>query len=914
MFKRILDKKPRVREASAEAAARLYAKHALPAWMEGRYEEAQRLSWIPQLLCEAYSVFAGGRLGHVAQLEAYVEQHVLGCGAKMKANERAMALLGFCSSAAKGPEPSVRGLAMLLGRKRDANAALRNFLRLRMAKAAPVLEPNTIGVGAIVPVPSEGAETSAPTDQALASTAVENLCKLSPTLEDKVARPEALLVHLRALDAIRDKALWTQLERISNPCIKDSTEDMPALLGELDRLLRVHRLAEIAPLLRRSLVSTWILPEQVPALLEVWAIEDQPPLAEAAAQLIGDLPRYFPGAFLPHLEGIATHLSQSSTADARAALRALAAIGKRIPALMTEGAELPSGLDVAELVGSLLEAIGVSGEDVATRGSACRKAAKVVALLPNDKDRSAARGKLLAWAKDNFGLTPAASEQDEAAGAAASASAASLHLAAACLEQTERPDNASDLVADWLKKALSVLEKKAEESSEIRCAAAELLAVVGREDDILEHLLQPTPVAEQPEVPAIQAPAGESGEAAEAPVSSESLPTVVVDPFATHAACCALRSLRRGTMLTTRMLAAVANCICDILAPTRPTSEAEKLLTALQGLHRPPSSSQVKLADRLRLCTSLPTVFALAPLKRHRDPVQRVLQASLLKATRQCSTRQEPLLDYTVACFIHFLSRLDVFRKEASAKASAFPESSKVSAYFCEALLRSDLHRGAELAGVALRVCDRVRYFVDKEEPKSDAVHRAASVLRYVVEKRCPELGVQGGALLQGASRGSMPANLFAIRQSRRASVSQAAATPIEAPPPAADSIVAVEDAASSPGQSSRRLSVESPQARALSQGSSEPAVSPAPAGTLTTPRRRQSLLKKNTSSSSPEVAAVASEGSMAVSSVARPMGALSPAGVTGAAVMAALSAASKKGKRSRTSSGGSQAKQQRTA
>ena len=30
------------------------------------------------------------------------------------------------------------------------------------------------------------------------------------------------------------------------------------------------------------------------------------------------------------------------------------------------------------------------------------------------------------------------------------------------------------------------------------------------------------------------------------------------------------------------------------------------------------------------------------------------------------------------------------------------------------------------------------------EDPSSDAVQRAGSVLRYVAEKRCPELGLQG--------------------------------------------------------------------------------------------------------------------------------------------------------------------------
>ena len=42
--RRILDKRPRVREACAEASAQLYAKHALPRWTEGNYQAHVSLS------------------------------------------------------------------------------------------------------------------------------------------------------------------------------------------------------------------------------------------------------------------------------------------------------------------------------------------------------------------------------------------------------------------------------------------------------------------------------------------------------------------------------------------------------------------------------------------------------------------------------------------------------------------------------------------------------------------------------------------------------------------------------------------------------------------------------------------------------------------------------------------------------
>jgi hypothetical protein len=291
----------------------------------------------------------------------------------------------------------------------------------------------------------------------------------------------------------------------------------------------------------------------------------------------------------------------------------------------------------------------------------------------------------------------------------------------------------------------------------------------------------------------------------------------------------------------------------------------------------------------------------------------------LLKAARQCSARQEPLLDFAVACFVHFLSRLDLFKLEASASASAFPISSKISAFFCEALLRSDQHQAAELAGVALRVCDRVRYFVDREEPHSDLIHRAASVLRYVVEKRCPELGVQGAALLQGAARGSMPAELFAIRQGLER---RTAPMPLEA---AEDqdmtgALVPTDLTTASPDRSSQKSSLDNSQTKVTSPAHGSD-TSPK---MLTTPRKHQSLLKRGTGSASPagvvaplKSAETAEQSHVSVVSVARPMasisGGLSPGGVTGAAVMAALNAKANS-KRPRTSTGSTQAKQRRTS
>ena len=50
---------------------------------------------------------------------------------------------------------------------------------------------------------------------------LEQLGRLSPSMDDKYSRPEAVAAHLRAFDAVRDKALWKQLEKLLDPLVQD---------------------------------------------------------------------------------------------------------------------------------------------------------------------------------------------------------------------------------------------------------------------------------------------------------------------------------------------------------------------------------------------------------------------------------------------------------------------------------------------------------------------------------------------------------------------------------------------------------------------------------------------------------------------------------------------------------------------
>ena len=167
----------------------------------------------------------------------------------------------------------------------------------------------------------------------------------------------------------------------------------PAKLGdslqELDRLLRVHRLSELAPLVRRALLSTWLLPDQVAQLLDIWKggtieVLDEAPCSElvaAARTTISSLSKTFPGAFMPFAGELAKQLPDSSAEDAKVILQTLAAIAKRV--LQKPVDENSLQLSTEGLSQMLyLDALAVAG-DSQSRASMSRKVAKILLLLPS---------------------------------------------------------------------------------------------------------------------------------------------------------------------------------------------------------------------------------------------------------------------------------------------------------------------------------------------------------------------------------------------------------------------------------------------------------------------------------------------------------------------------------------------------
>ena len=729
---------------------------------------------------------------------------MLGCGAGMEAHQRGLAFLGFYSSASGGSENSSQGLALLLSKKRDANEAFRRFLDKRIAKGGPLMPVATDGI--LVPVAAGSLSDSMPQNDALVS-----LARYSPALE-----ASALLPHLFAFDGVRDKALWSLLQALMSPAqsIHHETNKLLDSLKELDKLLRMHSLANLTPLIRRALLCTWMSSDTVSALLELWSgrwpeafqrEEESAPceLCAAARACVADLPKFFAGAVLHHADRLVKVMTTSAE-DARAATKALASIAKRAEALGVE-ARLAHAKQLGDM---LLEAYQVAVADTSPAGLPCRKVVRALKLLPSE-ERTESANTWLAWAWGSL------KSPDKVA---------ALRLTAALFEDDFSAGLFSGLTrrADFLKEALGILSSRTE-ASDVRCAAIELVAAAGAEEDVL-GLLSPSQTV----------------------VEGEAETKAWLDPEPSHAVCCLLRVLRSGRLrITTRILAQLAAKMKDCLGADRPTCESEKLLQALQRLQQP-SGSNVRLADRLRICLTLPSVFAFSSVKKQREAAQRMLQASFMKASRRA---EEPLLEFALACFIHFLSSIEVFRKEASVTASSFPNSSKMCSLLCESLLRSDTQHAMELACAVLQVCDRTLEFVDREQPASDAVHKAASVLRYVIERCCPSLAGQTIAI---PAKSRMPAELFAARQN----VSQQRALP-------------------STGQKALKEAAEVVREE-LSKGMELVAGDPghegscSPSGIFETPKRRQSLLKSRRPPSPDAPNSVRTS----VAAVARPMGA----------------------------------------
>lgn len=164
---------------------------------------------------------------------------------------------------------------------------------------------------------------------------------------------------------------------------------------------------------------------------------------------------------------------------------------------------------------------------------------------------------------------------------------------------------------------------------------------------------------------------------------------------------------------------------------------------------------------------------------------------------------------------------------------TAFVESSRISAFFVEALLRVDPTKSADLATTVLKVTGRVNQFVDREAPKSDRIHKAAYVLKHVMEKRCPELG-KLDVKLQG---GGLPAELFSVPPPRVFTEPSQIADTKQELPPRENRILSLER------QSRKNISSGSRPALAASHGkpSAGSAHQPASMTKTSTPLRPQS-------------------------------------------------------------------------
>jgi hypothetical protein len=714
IFRRILDKKPRVRETCIEASAHLYAMHALPAWIECREEAAMRLSFIPQLFFEAYSVFAGARIGHTVYLEKCIEKHFLGLG--LGAMQRGLALAGLLTSVTKAPAGE-KGFYKLLDLKREGHAALRRFVLLRLAKEGPILTNNAIAATMQSSESQLALESQASGEVGKAMLAVQSMVRVSPLMEDKTVYNDHA-GDFKHLDLVRDRALWLTLDHLTDPVHAVKTSEIGQQMSDLKQLIgrakNVHPTMEnIRPLLRRCFLTSWLLPDQVSGLMTVWRAssteEDATAkMASVAQKAVAELPRYFPGAFTSHVAEIATHLSDVQGDSVYAALRALSAIGKRrYDCCLNSGAGPEPLHDHKAFAEKLLEAVeGLCSEEADTyrQVSVCRKAVKALGIFLPEGNWIAFE-LFLDWAEDVFKKRRVSSFP------------IALNLIAACrdwvLHMPDCPSHVRERCCgqDWFVKAGTVFRDGPSTDVMMQCAAVSFFAAASAERELIGLL--------------------NAGDGAHSPAGA----------LLSYASVATLRAIRRGSLrLTTGLLKSVTIQACIALAPERGIEEVEPLLGELQQLQKPCSGNSLApplaLAARLRICATLPTLFAKAATKRHRDAAQRTLSASLAKAVRQSVEKKQPLLDFAVACFIHFLARVPAFVEEASKPVSPYTESSCISNFFAEALFRIDPLQSAEFGSTVLRVTERVSHFVDREDPRSDNVHKAAYVLKYVMEKR----------------------------------------------------------------------------------------------------------------------------------------------------------------------------------
>lgn len=801
IFHRVRDKSPLVREASIEAAASLYKMHALPAWTEGRYEAAKSLAWGPQVLCEAYSLLAGGRLGHTAMLEEVLERYILGCEETFEAPQRALALLGFHASVAAGGEEAAGGFGLLMRRKLGANTMLKRYVELRAAKGSPLLASE----GSLA-IPGQTQQAGSAAE---AMSILEAVARLSPAVEERASsNPNSIITVLRTLDAVRDRALWTLLGRLlgsSTPAPEVSvlsTSDLATHLQELARLLRVHGLTEIVPLLRRALLCTWLLPDQAAHILSFCSEEEfrngaqsaadtnwvMGTLAAAAGQAVAELPRYFPDAFICHVGRLLKNLeSTDAPQHVASGLQALGTLGKWMASGSAAYSQATGANHVkrTELLELLRQSHVLAAAEETNGVKVARNSAHSVGLLLDDVNSKDVSVKILQWAVD-----AAAQDKTNATGN----SVGHLRLAAAHLENLRKLEgrrtgchaasastsprigndvdsaeiviyNASAGGHDHKKSVMSPAPLPDEHASWV-ATCTKILEDCSNDTarDTVEHIGSCTLVASEAKcnraIAAVQLLASAGAQLDVEQVLSGHF-CKQVPGLRTHAATAVLRALRHGLLcLSTSLLSALASALT---AAGSDAAELDLLLDALRKFQKP-TIRHMRLADILRLNTTLPTAFAEVQNTKRHEASQRILQSSLVGIARRAAAQQQPLLDYSVACFVHYLSHLNAFIEESSLAATAFPVSTRAATYFVDALLKSDPSKTTELAGIALHITESMRHFVDRERTAGDRISKAAWVLRYALEKQCPELASRSATRLQSATRVSMPAELFALK------------------------------------------------------------------------------------------------------------------------------------------------------
>eukprot|EP00405_Crypthecodinium_cohnii_P031593 CAMPEP_0206524098 /NCGR_PEP_ID=MMETSP0324_2-20121206/68000_1 /ASSEMBLY_ACC=CAM_ASM_000836 /TAXON_ID=2866 /ORGANISM="Crypthecodinium cohnii, Strain Seligo" /LENGTH=1559 /DNA_ID=CAMNT_0054018637 /DNA_START=19 /DNA_END=4698 /DNA_ORIENTATION=- len=722
VMRRVLDKRPLVREATLDLVGTTYREHVLPKIASRELDRVRQFAWMPQLVCEAFATFGLHGLGNTSQAEEVLERCFLGCGeSSFDEDTRALCFAFFCwPNLEQGPEShSFRGLTTLLTKKRQLNSSLLRYVRARLASGGPLMVSSSAHFHGPISSSSSLVTTTfpgvaqrpgqCPDDlEAIVSEAIRTIVQCGPSSEEFAVNKKADASDLQrsaqallaSLDGVRDRNLWVYLEealsgyhidRQSSTTRQTSMEELKIILNELGTSLRVHHLNFLAPVLRRALLSTWMLPQQASFLFKSFVQPSASKSAEALspesdnddnllprqalATVLKHLPKCLPQVCKSLVPTLVDHLAEPRRDVSEVSLSMLSTLSK-----MWRQEDLPSlhplpsiEMDGQQFAQKLIQAlISQSTDALADLRKVTKKAVRCTELLLAEGSRVDSLKHLETRCSEQLLVQDMSSSES---------GCLPLFLMGAIMATTtsKNGEEASGLAASttskWIQHATDIA-KGALSSPHLLAAAAEVLAGTNsfeKIEELLRLLLlkQGSPEHSSGCLVAIADDTVSLEQAALAGDRSEHMSEVAVGMlFATS-----VRAMRSGHLAMTVPL-------LSRLAEVQPTLEGLTVLRKCLKIGRNDG-----VLKSLRLLSTLPCVCALSEDSKLREAAKQMLQAVFLATLRRQSTTEEALMDLSVSYFVHFLAHLRILEEEAlGPDLTSYPKSSKVASFFFETL------------------------------------------------------------------------------------------------------------------------------------------------------------------------------------------------------------------------------------